>query len=95
MRGFGWWLRSRVKAFGPGWNAEILAELVSLRVEVPGAGGGRGQQLGQGSGLGYPEPRPGLQAGFITQWPPTLHGPLGCRLFPSALRVTLLSQHLG
>lgn len=52
MLGFGWQLRSRIKAFGPGWNAEILAELVSVRVEVPGAGGGRKSARGSGEALG-------------------------------------------
>lgn len=49
-----------IKAFGPGWNAEILAELGFLRVGVPGVGGREEVSSWVGSSLGYPGQRPGL-----------------------------------
>lgn len=62
-----------IKAFGPGWNVEILAELVLLGVGVPRAV--MKPAVGQGSSVELLGP--GLQAGLAplctVQLPALLH----------------------
>lgn len=87
-----------IKALGSGWNAEILAELGFLEMEVPEAGG-REEASSWASDSHREQPRapsakvpalhPCRPLGLPPCWPPTVGGSLGHQLYPSALRLKL------